>query len=81
MAGEDRVAIAHNGARKAMEPDDVVKERPSHGLRGVGVTQGQEVSHLGEPIDDGQDDRLATNPRKAFHEIHGDVTPNMAWHR
>ena len=79
--GEDRVTIAHDGARKAMEPDDIVKERPGHGLRGVGMAQGHEVSHLGEPIDDGQNDRLVTHPRKALHEVHGYVTPDMTRHR
>jgi hypothetical protein len=64
-----------------MDPDDIVEECPSHGLHGVGVAQGHEVSHLGEPIDDGQDDELATDPQKALHEVHGYVTPDMARHQ
>ena len=80
-AGEDRVTIAHNRTRKAMKPDDVLEESSSHRLCGVGVTQGDEMSHLGEAVNDGQDDRLATDPREPFHEVHGDVAPNLRWHR
>jgi hypothetical protein len=81
VAGEDRVTIAHNGARKAMELDDIVEECSSHGLRGAGMAQGHEVSHHGELIDDGQDDVLATDPQKTLHEVHGYVTPDMARHQ
>jgi len=56
VAGEDRVTITDNRTRKAMEPDDVIEERPGHGLCGVGVAQGHKMSHLGEAVDDGQDD-------------------------
>ena len=45
------------------------------------MTQGDEMSHLGEAVNDGQDDRLATDPREPFHKVHGDVAPNLRWHR
>jgi hypothetical protein len=56
VAGEDRVVITDNRTRKAMELDDVVEERPGHRLCVLGVAQGHEMSHLGEAVDDGQDD-------------------------
>ena len=56
VAGEDRVTITDNRTRKSMEPDDVIEECPGHELCGVGVAQGHKMSHLGEAVDDGQDD-------------------------
>jgi hypothetical protein len=53
---QDRVAVTHNRAWKAMEPDDVVEESQRHKLRGLRVAEGHKVSHLGEAIDDCQDD-------------------------
>ena len=45
------------------------------------MTQGDKRSHLGEAVNDGQDDRLPTNPREPFHKVHGDVAPNLRWHQ
>jgi hypothetical protein len=56
MASDDRVAVTHNRAWKAMEPDDVVEESQRHRLCGLRVAEGHKVSHLGEAIDDCQDD-------------------------
>jgi hypothetical protein len=44
------------------------------------VPQGDEVSVLGEPVNDHQDDGLAVDARESFHEVHGHVGPDDGWH-
>jgi hypothetical protein len=59
-----------------VELDDVVEEGLGDGERCVRVAQGNEVRHLGEPVDDGEDHRLAADLRKSLDEVHGNVTPD-----
>ena len=59
-----------------MQPDNVVEERLGDRDGGVGMSKRDEVGVLGEAIDDGEDDGLAADPRKALDEIHSDVSPH-----
>ena len=73
MASEHRIPIAHNGVWEPMQSDNGFEERLRHCGRRVGVTQGDEVSMLGELINHRQDDTLAVVTRQALNEVHGDV--------
>jgi hypothetical protein len=75
-ASEYWVTIADYGTGKPMEADNGVEECLSDRDGSVWVAKGNEVCILGEPVDDGEDDRFATNTRKPLNEIHGDVCPN-----
>jgi hypothetical protein len=61
-----------------MDPHDVVEEGSSDRFSGVGVDLCDEVSHLGEAVNDGEDDRFPTDTRKALHKVHGNVTPYIS---
>jgi hypothetical protein len=45
------------------------KERLSHTLRRVWVCEGDEVAILAEPVDHGQDDRLASDARQRLNKV------------
>jgi hypothetical protein len=55
-ACEDRVPIAHNGARDPMEPYNAIEERVGDGGGCIGLHQGDEVRILGEVIHHREDD-------------------------
>jgi len=78
-ASEDRVSVAHNGARKPVESDDVVEESLGDGEGRVRVAQGNEVDHLGETIHHHDHDRLAADLGEPLHEVHRDVAPHGRW--
>ena len=59
-----------------MQPDNIVEESLGNRDGGVGMSKRDEVGVLGEAIDDGEDDRLTADPRKALDEIHSDVGPH-----
>jgi hypothetical protein len=63
-----------------MEPHDIFEEGASNGLHGVEEAQGDEMCILGEAIDDGEDDQLPTNARKALNRVHGAIAPHMLRH-
>jgi hypothetical protein len=75
-AGEDGVTVADDGARNAVELDNVVEERLGHRYRSVRVAQRDEVGVLGEPVHHCHDHRFAPNAQKALHEVDGDVCPH-----
>ena len=79
MAGEDRIPVADDRRREAVEPYNAVEECPGDQDGSVGVAERDEVGVLGEAIDDGKDNRLAADPRKALDEIHSDVGPHRVW--
>ena len=78
LAGEHRISVAHNGAREAVKPDDLVEEDPGDGHGGVGVADHDEVHVLGEPVDDGEDDQFPANVRETLDEVHGYIRPHRA---
>jgi hypothetical protein len=61
---------------EAVELDDAIEERLGDGQRGVGVTQENEVHHLGETVNDRENDGLTADLGKSFNEIRGDVAPD-----
>jgi hypothetical protein len=75
-AGEDGVMVTNDGARDAVELDNVVEECLGHRYHGVRVAQRDEVGVLGEHVHHCHDHRLAPNSREAFHEVDGDVYPH-----
>lgn len=56
MAGADRIPVADDRRREAVEPYNAVEERPGDRDGGVGVAERDEVGVLGEAIDHRQDD-------------------------
>lgn len=64
-----------------MEFDNVRKKHTCNRGCGVGVAEGNEVRVLGEAVDDGEDNRLALNLRKALNEIQRDIAPNKRRYR
>jgi hypothetical protein len=75
VAGEDRIPITDNGARKTVKAHNVVKECLCHSESGIWVTQWYEMSHLRETIHHSEDDTLPAHPGKSFDKIHGYVAP------
>lgn len=61
VAGKHRVPITDNGQGKPMQLNDTVEEGVSDRRRGVGVTKHDKMRVHGEGVDDGENDRLATN--------------------
>ena len=80
-AGEDGVPIADDGTWNAVEAHNLVEEGTRHRGRRVGVAEGDEVRIFGEPVDDGEDDRLAADARESFHEVECDILPYRCGHR
>jgi hypothetical protein len=64
-----------------VQAHDLIEEDAGHRHRRVWATQGDEVGVLGEAVDDGEDEGLATHSREALNEVHGDVGPNGIRHR
>jgi hypothetical protein len=74
-AGEDRVTVADDGARGAVQLDDVVEEGLCDGHNGVRVAQRNEVGVLEEAVHHHEHHRLAADARETLNEIDGDVSP------
>jgi len=64
-----------------VEAHNLVEEGTRHRGRRVGVAEGDEVRIFGEPVDDGEDDRLAADARESFHEVECDILPYRCGHR
>jgi hypothetical protein len=66
-----------------MKTDDVGEESLGDGLGGVCVSERYEVGIFAEPVDHGEDDRLAPHPRERLDEVDGDVRPDTLrnWQR
>jgi hypothetical protein len=81
--GEHRVALGDNGLRHAVQAHDVNEERLGHGVDGVWMRQGDEVTIFAEAVNDGEDHRFAVHPRQSFHEIEANVGPDLGryWQR
>jgi hypothetical protein len=62
-----------------VQPDDAVEEDPGHRCHYVWMAQWQEMSVLGESVDDGEDDIFAVDSRESFNEIRGNVSPDSRW--
>jgi hypothetical protein len=60
-----------------MKADNVIKEGLDHESCRVGVSNGDKVCILREPIHHSRDHCLATSPCKSFHKILGNVAPNL----
>jgi hypothetical protein len=56
-----------------MKTDDVGEESLGDGLGGVRVSERDEVGIFAEPVDHGEDDRLAPHARERLNEVNGDV--------
>jgi hypothetical protein len=67
-ASEDRVRIAHDGARDPMEPHNAVEERTGDGGGHIWVCQGDEVCVLGKAIHHHEDDRFPIHARQPLDE-------------
>jgi hypothetical protein len=46
----------------------------------VGVADGDEVRHLGKPVNHREGHELAIDAREALHEVHRDISPHDGWH-
>ena len=77
LGGEDHVPVTHNGAQEPMEAHNFIEEGASNRLHRVGVAKGAKMRHLGEPVDDGDDDRLFANTWKPLDKVHGGVTTHV----
>jgi hypothetical protein len=66
-----------------MKTDDVSEESLGDGLGGVRVSERDEVGIFAEPVDHGEDDRLAPHARERLNEVNGDVWPHTLryWQR
>lgn len=62
-----------------MKTDDVGEESLGNGLSGVRVGERNEVGIFAEPVDHGEDDRLAPHARKCLDEVDGDVQQHTLW--
>jgi hypothetical protein len=71
--------VADDGARDAVEPDDLGEEGMSHYCRCVGVAEGYEVCRFGKAVHHGENDRLAIDLVEALDEVHGYVGPDCRW--
>ena len=60
-----------------METHDAVEESVGDRSRHVRVAEGDEVRVLGEPVDDGEDDRLSVDLGKALDEVHRDIHQHL----
>ena len=78
---ENRVAVADDGLRKSVEPNNVVEEGAGVGRGGVRLPQRDEVRVLGEPVHDGEDDALAVHLGQGLDEVDGNIRPNSGGDR
>jgi hypothetical protein len=76
--GENQIPVADDAAGDAVEANDGVEESVGDHRRGVQVYQWDEVSHLGEPVDHGEDHRVAVDTRQTLDEVHGWINPYCA---
>jgi hypothetical protein len=63
-----------------MKADNVGEESLSDGLGGVRVSKRDEVGIFAEPVNHGEDDRLAPHARDRLDEVDGDVRPHALRH-
>jgi hypothetical protein len=80
LAREDRVPVADNGVRHAMEPDNGVEECPSYERRHVGVVECNEVRILGEAVDHREHHLFAMDAWERLDEIQRDICSNRRWY-
>jgi hypothetical protein len=66
-----------------MKMDDVGEESLGDELGGVHVSEWDEVGIFAEPVDHGEDDRLAPHARERLDEVDGDIRPHTLryWQR
>jgi hypothetical protein len=76
VAGKRGAAVTDDGARDAVEPDDLGEEGTSHCCRRVGVAEGYEVCRFEKAVHHGENDRLVVDLVEALDEVHGYVGPD-----
>jgi hypothetical protein len=76
VASKRGVAVADNGARDAVEPNDLGEEGTSHCCHRVGVAEGYEVCSFGKVVHHGENDRLVIDLGEALDEVQGYVGPD-----
>lgn len=63
--GEHLVTVGDDGLRHVVQAHDV----GGHGIGGVWMRQGDEVTIFAEAVNDGEDHRFVVHPRHSFHGI------------
>jgi hypothetical protein len=77
LAGENQVtddAVAGD----VVEANDGVEEGTGDHHPDVRVRQQNDVGHLREPVDHGEDHQLAVDTRQPLDEVHGQIGPHRA---
>jgi hypothetical protein len=73
IVGEDRIVIRDDGVGNAMQPNHDVEECLRHSCHRIRMTERGEVCGLQEPVDDGEQDRLAVDTREPLDEVHANA--------